>query len=282
MKKIFTLFCVSAIAVSVLADGSAELKPASFEDITVGADGLYRSDKPKKGGYQSWQSGDFTFATYVDSTKYGTYYYDVAVSALTANNFVADYSVGYDMKSAPGGAAEGDNFAVWYNNYYGNAWVKVASRQIVSGMYVTNNTYAVSSMENGDSYAKKFAQDDWFKLTITGYQLSEKDTTKVGTVEFYLADFRKEGKHYIVKDWTWCDLTDLGSVDAIGFELTSSDTGAWGMNTPAYFCFDELGADTSTSIQRVQTERKPARKAIVNGKLIIGESGYNLWGQKAF
>ena len=29
----------------------------------------------------------------------------------------------------------------------------------------------------------------------------------------------------------------------LGFELSSSDTGEWGMNTPAYFCFDNFGAE---------------------------------------
>lgn len=282
MKKNFTILFLSAIAVSMLADNSAALQPASFEDLTVNADGIYRSDAPTTGGAQSWKSGGYTFSTYVDSSYAPSYYYyDVTVSSLTETTFVQDYSAGYDMKSAAGGAALGSNYAVWYNNYYGSSTVKLDARQTVSGMYVTNNTYATTSMENGDSYAKKFAQDDWFKLTINGYQKdASNNEVKTGSVDFYLADFRTEGNHYIVKDWTWCDLTTLGEVDAIGFELSSSDTGTWGMNTPAYFCFDELGAEAPTGLSTLKGEAENVRKIFRNGQLLIERDGqlYNAAG----
>ena len=58
-----------------------------------------------------------------------------------------------------------------------------------------------------------------------------------GTVDFYLA---KDGK--ILKDWTYCDLSSLGEVTKLTFALSSTDNGDYGMNTPAYFCIDELGA----------------------------------------
>jgi len=32
-------------------------------------------------------------------------------------------------------------------------------------------------------------------------------------------------------------------VSKLGFELSSSDNGDYGMNTPAYFCFDNFGAE---------------------------------------
>ena len=33
--------------------------------------------------------------------------------------------------------------------------------------HFTDNAYAYSSMTNGDSFAKKFAKGDWFKLTVS-------------------------------------------------------------------------------------------------------------------
>jgi len=30
-------------------------------------------------------------------------------------------------------------------------------------------------------------------------------------------------------------------VKSLGFSMNSTDTGDWGMNTPAYFCMDNLG-----------------------------------------
>ena len=40
------------------------------------------------------------------------------------------------------------------------------------------------------------------------------------------------------------NLAPLGTqIDMIYFQMTSSDTGAWGMNNPAYFCLDNLEID---------------------------------------
>lgn len=108
---------------------------------------------------------------------------------------------------------------------------------------ITNTTYAALSMLNGDAYSKKFGgqsgdDPDWFKLTITGYL----DNNVTGSVDFYLADYRFQDNQldYIVKNWTTVDLSPLNKADKISFLLSSSDTGMFGMNTPAYFCFDNI------------------------------------------
>ena len=36
------------------------------------------------------------------------------------------------------------------------------------------------------------------------------------------------------------DLGSLGRVDSLMFALESTDVGEWGMNTPAFFCIDNL------------------------------------------
>ncbi|QZT38126.1 DUF4465 domain-containing protein [Halosquirtibacter xylanolyticus] len=99
-------------------------------------------------------------------------------------------------------------------------------------------------MEEGDSFAKKFGGDqgtdpDWFLLTAEG--VDEKGDL-ISTTSFYLADFRfkDDTKDYIVKDWQWFDLTSLGEVAKVRFKVTSSDVGGYGMNTPAYFCIDNI------------------------------------------
>ena len=108
--------------------------------------------------------------------------------------------------------------------------------------WVANSAYAALSMMNGDGFgAKIFSYDDedWFKLTITAF---DKDENPTGTpVEFYLADFRTSTSPGIITDWTKVDLTPLGNkVHTVKFDVQSSDVGDWGMNTPAYFCFDNL------------------------------------------
>lgn len=124
-----------------------------------------------------------------------------------------------------------------------DAEIVLPAGQFPVGMWITNTTYAYWSMMEGDFFGKKFGgptgnDPDWFKVTAVGYS----GNTQTGTVEFYLADFRftDNSQDYIVADWTWWDLTPLGSANRIFFTFDSSDVGPFGMNTPAYFAMDNL------------------------------------------
>ena len=115
-----------------------------------------------------------------------------------------------------------------------------------TGMYVTNSSFAALAMLHGNAPAKKFGgadgtDPDWFKLIVSGYNGVNNDEL-AGSVEFYLADYRFENsaEDYIVKDWTWLDLSALGNVGRLSFTIESSDVGDWGINTPTYFCIDSL------------------------------------------
>ncbi len=117
---------------------------------------------------------------------------------------------------------------------------------VLDGAYVTNATFSYHSMAEGDDFAKKFGgvdgtDADWFMVTFTGY---DNDGEETGTVEFYLADFQAEtgDNDYIISEWTWVDLSALGEVGEVQAILSSSDTGEWGMNTPAYFAIDQIVA----------------------------------------
>lgn len=109
------------------------------------------------------------------------------------------------------------------------------------GFYITNSTYAYNSMRDGDAFAKKFsaADSDYFRLDVFAYSGGLR---KADSVSFFLADFRDKDpkKGYIVKDWEWVDLLKLGKADSFLLRLTSSDEGAWGMNTPASYCIDHF------------------------------------------
>jgi hypothetical protein len=112
------------------------------------------------------------------------------------------------------------------------------------GVALTNTTYATLSMRDGDGFAKKFGgasgtDPDYFLLTITGRDASNAIT---GSVEFALADYRfaDDALDYIVTQWTFVDLSGLGSVAALEFSLDSSDQSFGFLNTPSYFALDDL------------------------------------------
>jgi hypothetical protein len=115
---------------------------------------------------------------------------------------------------------------------------------IVDGAFLTNTTQAALSMLAGDAYAKKFGgadgtDPDWFLLTVTGVG---PDGEVSGAVEVYLADYRytDPADDYVLGLWEWVDLSSLGAVVGLQFDLASTDVGDWGVNTPAYFALDGL------------------------------------------
>lgn len=115
----------------------------------------------------------------------------------------------------------------------------------VTGLYICNSTYAYKSMKNGDAYEPAFTANnqDWFKLTVKKYfgGVLTNDSAEV-----YLADFRYTDttQNYILKNWMWVNFASLSNVDSLSFSLSSSQNGAFGMNTPAFFCIDNVNLST--------------------------------------
>ena len=144
--------------------------------------------------------------------------YENQYSAITgkgANNS-AQYAVGFDS---------GLTFSCPKNEL---GYFKIKS------MMITNSTYAYLSMKEGYG-CKKFAEGDWYKVTIKGY----KGETETGSVDYYLADFR-DGKEILSNKWEKVDVSDLGEVDKVVFSFDSTDkTGDW-LNNPTYVCIDNI------------------------------------------
>jgi hypothetical protein len=161
------------------------------------------------------------------------------------------------------GANDSKTFAVVYYNSYAKILPTVGRKDRASfepqACFVTNSAYAYTSMKEGDAYAKKFDENDWFLITATGYL----DDVRVGTAEYYLA---QNGQ--IADDWGIFDLSGIGTVDRVLFSLSSSDNGEWGMNTPAYFCLDNF--NEPLTIDNVN---------LVNNKEVSAAT-YNLQGQR--
>jgi len=156
------------------------------------------------------------------------------VTNITNTEF-KDYKDAY--KSIAGGAYAGKNYVVWYHNTWGDPCViKMNTAATVPGMYVCNNVYAYNSMKNGDDIAgAPFAAEDYLLLTITG-SLNGKAVNE--KVDFYLANGTD-----ILKEWTYVDLSKLGTIDELNFSMSGSrNDPMYGLNTPSYFCIDNLGA----------------------------------------
>lgn len=245
MKKLILTGMLCTMSISMLCAQNT----STFDNLPLSTDTFWNG---------SDLSGGFT-----DGDAYFPNVYDTAWSVWTSgfaySNVLDTTTAGFTnlYGSASGNDASGNGiYAVSQNN----ATIKLtgnAAGKVVSGIYVTNSTYAHISMRDGDSFAKKFGgssgnDPDWFKLTIKGYSGG---ILTSDSVEFYLADYRSSNNvnDYIVTDWQKVDLTSLGALDSVFLHLSSSDNGQWGMNTPAFFCIDNFNYQ-NTAVADVATQ----------------------------
>lgn len=249
---------------------------ATFENEADGinvakADTCWQGADEPVVGNNVWKSGEFSFTTI--KADWGGY------QQFTVTNETANTSTGMaePYRSAKGGAYEGQNFVVW-NYPYADVNDITFDAQVVDGFFVNNTAYAVTSMCNGDNFAKKFGKDDWFKLTISG------SLNGVAVNNQVVVDLAADGKY--INEWTYVDLSTLGEIDAVQFSMSSSDTGDWGMNTPAYFAMDNFGAakpenyeeparaefDLTDAVENTVIKVK-AQKVVRDGQLLIIRDG---------
>ncbi|MBQ8838280.1 MAG: DUF4465 domain-containing protein [Bacteroidales bacterium] len=97
------------------------------------------------------------------------------------------------------------------------------------GCYVSN------TVEVADSIAANFKLGDRLTLKATGWLNGE----KTGEAEIYLADFSAQ-KDSIVNTWTPFELSKLGMVEYVDFELLSTNA-----DVPGYVCIDYVCANIS-------------------------------------
>lgn len=232
-KQILLLAALSLIFVACKKDNKSEVEDnsvATFEEAAISPAGpqstyVYPADTTvflMSGNFQVQQTVAYG----------GSYVTGAVISNITDTTFVTYQDAN---KSIAGGAYAGKNYVVWYNDSYNPGVIKLKTVGTVPGMYVCNNVYAYNSMTKGDAIAgAPFGADDWFKLTITGSLIGISGTNRV---EVDLA----KGTN-IMTEWTYVDLSPLGEVDELHFFMDGSRTGIYGLNTPSYFCIDNLGA----------------------------------------
>ena len=243
MKNIKSQFFV--IILGILALNSCkketgdivEAKTVDLENLSLGSSSFWNGSD----GTAKFQSAGLIFSNNFNAS-YGSW--DGFAYSQKNDVTTSDYSNQYSVYDSSNGL---NKFAIYYPPFGSDAFVSLSTglEYTFNSISVCNSTYAALTMKNGDpSFAKKFGgttgnDKDWFKMTVIGYNAAG-DSVK--SVDFYLADYRFDdnSKDYIISKWTTMDLTPLGKINKLTFRFSSTDNSAWGINTPAYVCLDNL------------------------------------------
>lgn len=197
-----------------------------------------------------------TYQGYFDETSYlmfntTTDGYGFSEGGIAISQWNDKETAGYDNQCSvyfgdsnkKNGGYHSKTFAIGYVSSYGDKAGAMAEfaegEELLSHVYITNSTTTVLAMKNGLSMARAYSYEnkDWLKLIIVGKDQNGKET---GFVEHFLADFRTKTAKGISTTWERVDLKRLGRVHEISFKMEGSDSGEFGLNTPSYFCMDDL------------------------------------------
>lgn len=271
---------LAAISPLRAQDQKYELRVLTFEDADwKGSTNMYGEsgwtsliDNPQYGGeklygtgsgvsdpkeaYQ-WTDQNNTFLFNRLSEGYGSYCYWSGGHAIS-NYGTADYQTygdftnqlsvynenGTDEVTQSGHGHNGsNNFAVHFgyadNSGFGLGedalpFLEFADgvARVIDHMYINSTCYALNCYLNGNNLTEPIGPDDWVKIVAKGY----KDDSHVGTVEFPMVD----GDGLCIKDWTKFDLSPLGEVNKVTFNIMGTNDNGAGFSQPAYFAYDDV------------------------------------------
>ncbi len=150
------------------------------------------------------------------------------------------------------GENNSENYAVsfigsdWMNNYEQIPSIisinksEISSQIASMSMSVCLNANAYLYITNDDFYQNN---NHYLMMKISAVN---SETGNSSSQNIYLADFRAETTEpFAVNNWKTIDMTWAIDYDSLVFTFESSDSGDYGINTPAYFCLDNFTYNTS-------------------------------------
>lgn len=231
MKKIFVLLFAAVMAASCLGDGTSSshtynlIVDFEYAENVFEADSVAFDDKQGLGiGY-----ADLAFFHKLTADK-KTLVGGFAVSRLKGkgsslgrNDFRVNSGAGLAgsptyavFKYDPNAQNMPEHDVQFLNKQYGTCTMK--------GCYVNNTAEVVQAVRS------VFEVGDRLTLKATGYL----DGAKTGDAEISLADYSAQ-KDSVVVNWTAFDLSKLGTVEFVEFEIVSTKE-----DVPASFCMDNM------------------------------------------
>jgi len=104
--------------------------------------------------------------------------------------------------------------------------------RVIDHMWVNNSCYAISCFADGNGLTANIGENDYVKIVATGYTADGGTTTS----EFYLCN----GPEHFVTEWAKWDLSELGAVVKVDFNILGSSDNGYGFSQPSYFAYDDV------------------------------------------
>ena len=136
---------------------------------------------------------------------------------------------------------DADNFLIGYGNYdEAHPTMATASyfrfrrrcARTIQSCYINSTCYFLSVAAKGNALAPALEEGQDVLIHATGYDAAGKET---GTVTMTFAS-----KDKLIKEWTKWDLSSLGKVAKVRFNMTGGPDNGYGFSMPAYYALDDI------------------------------------------
>ena len=226
-----------------------------IDDPEYGAGGLLYGESMfmesiKLGKYEWYDEGNTELAHRFLGGSFGTL--DYAGGGHAISNYVetdlalGDYTrqlsvVVKDPVTGNGGCDGSRNFAMHYG-YIDNSGFGMTSNlpqiyfhdgvaRVIDHMYIAPNTYLANCVTNGNGLTDPLGNEGYVNIIAIAYN----GETKVGELKFELAN-----ENGFIDKWTKWDLSSLGKVTKIEFNMEGDSDNGYGFSQPAYFAYDNV------------------------------------------
>lgn len=206
---------------------SGEMRGCDYHWYDEGNTGL-ASEFPVNYGSKVYWGGGHVVSNYAstDYKTYGSYMHQMTV-------------YGPEGKGGHNGTP---NFGIHYGYIDGSGYNMTevlpyfyfmdGKARVIDHMWVNNSCYAISCFADGNGLTANIGENDYVKIVATGYT-ADGDTT---TSEFYLCN----GPEHFVTEWAKWDLSELGAVVKVDFNILGSSDNGYGFSQPSYFAYDDV------------------------------------------
>lgn len=167
-----------------------------------------------------------------------------AISNYASTDYITNGGFEQQLTVHGTGGHSGENFAVHYGYMDGSSYNKTEHlptlyfmdgvARVVDHMWVNLSTYTLNCLLNGNDLTEPVAENGWVRLVATGW---DENNNMTGSSIF---TFCEGGTNNVIKDWTKWDLSVLGEVVSIQFNVCGDNDNNYGFSQPAYLMYDDV------------------------------------------
>ena len=228
-----------------------------YGDYMLGYGGWYGECMPTEESHYSWYDENNTFLAHDFPYNYYTYCLaggGHAISKYASNDYISHGSYTHQLTvydkdanglvTTGGGHNGSNNFAMHYGYFDNSEWnqttedalpaiyFKDDKARIIDHLWVCLSTYEYNCLYEGNGLTEPLGDGDYVKIEAIGHK---EDGTTVRT-SIKVADL----KSGVIDDWTKWDLSSLGKVKRVQFNIIGTNDNGYGFSQPAYFAYDDV------------------------------------------